>query len=178
MILNLFQKFYFTSLILTVTFFLIYDIIEHKKLINKVNEYKEPSLKKIIQDIIEGIIFDKQDTDLQDFTKKKAIETIQYSLVCLIGSLLSVFLLLLVSLYVVLKGLNIYLISIISVLVITIFILTFSSIQLILDYDAAVTTAREYKRLDIFNITLISNLLTLMYISSGIALFVKTKFNL
>jgi len=178
MILNLFQKFYFTSLILTVTFFLIYDIIEHKKLINKVNEYKEPSLKKIIQDIINQIIFDKQDTDLQDFTKKKAIETIQYSFVCLIGSLLSVFLLLLVSLYVVLKGLNMYVISIISVLVITIFILTFSSIQLILDYDSAVTTAREYKRLNIFNITLIANLLTLMYISSGIALFVKTKFNL
>ena len=178
MILNLFQKFYFTSLILTVTFFLIYDIIEHKKLINKVNEYKEPSLKKIIQDIINQIIFDKQDTDLQDFTKKKAIETIQYSFLCLIGSLLSVFLLLLVSLYVVLKGLNIYVISTISVLVITIFILTFSSIQLILDYDSAVTTAREYKRLNIFNITLIANLLTLMYISSGIALFVKTKFNL
>lgn len=178
MILNLFQKFYFTSLILTVTFFLIYDIIEHKKLINKVNEYKEPSLKKIIQDIIKQIIFDKQDTDLQDFTKKKAIETIQYSFVCLIGSLLSVFLLLLVSLYVILKGLNIYVISTISVLVITIFILTFSSIQLILDYDSAVTTAREYKKLNIFNITLIANLLTLMYISSGIALFVKTKFNL
>lgn len=175
MILNLYQKIYFFCLTSSLFALIGYDIYEHKKLISKVKDYTEPSLYKIIQDIIHNRA---GDTDLQDFTRFKAISSIEYSMVSLIASLILAFLTLLLSVYVFLRGLNLYVICLLSLFMLCIFIFTFSSIQLILDYDSATTTAREYKRLDIFNITLFCIILSLIYISSGVSFFLKTKFKL
>ena len=142
------------------------NIIEHNKIIQENDKFKNLDFNTILSS--------NDKSEMKDYTKFKCSHFLEKSYFTLIASNLFLFIILIIYLRFTYNKINLNLFISCIFCIIIIFVLQFSSTQLILDYVLSINTIETYKS-NIYTYSNISNFLVVIYLSYIVFYMIKLK---